>query len=74
MSHRMLYKHPGPLDLHGGKFDALVVPDAEVDAALEAGWFKTTDEAKAATEAAKQADADDLVGLPKEAPKVKGKK
>lgn len=42
----MLYKHPGPHEIHGDKFDYIVVDEAAVDAALKDGWSKTTDEAK----------------------------
>jgi hypothetical protein len=53
MSHTMLYRCPGPHAIHGGLYDYEVVPDAEIDAALAHGWFRTTPEAKAAHEAAK---------------------
>lgn len=55
MSHTMLYKAPGPHEIHGGKFDYTIVADEEVDATVAAGWFKSTDEAKAAADAAKAA-------------------
>jgi hypothetical protein len=53
MSHTMLYRCPGPHAIHGGLYDYEVVPDAEIDAALAHGWFRTTPEAKAAHEAIK---------------------
>jgi hypothetical protein len=56
MSTTMLYKCPGPHDLHGGKYDYTIVPDEQIDAALADGWFLTTPEAKAAHEKA-QAEA-----------------
>lgn len=42
----MLYKHPGPHDIHGDKFDYIVVDEADVDAKVKEGWAKSTDEAK----------------------------
>lgn len=41
----MLYKHPGKHELHGDKFDYIVVDELEVDKALNDGWYKTTPEA-----------------------------
>ena len=52
----MLYKAPGPHDIHGGHFDYTIVDadgEGAIDAAKEAGWFETTDEAKAAYDATK---------------------
>lgn len=52
----MLYKAPGPHEIHGGHFDYTVV-DADEEGAIEAaktdGWFETTTEAKEAADAAK---------------------
>jgi len=52
----MLYKAPGPHEIHGGHFDYTIV-DANEEGAIEAakadGWFETTDEAKAAADEAK---------------------
>jgi hypothetical protein len=52
----MLYKSPGPHEIHGGHFDYTIV-DADEEGAVEAakanGWFETTDEAKAAADEAK---------------------
>lgn len=42
----MLYKHPGPHDIHGDKFDYIIVDEADVDAKVKEGWAKSTDEAK----------------------------
>jgi hypothetical protein len=47
MSTTALYKFPGSLDIHGGKFDFLAVPDEEVEARLAEGWSLTTPDAKA---------------------------
>lgn len=49
----MLYKYPGAHEIHGGKFDYLVVDhedgdDEPITAALADGWTLTTPEAKAA--------------------------
>lgn len=56
---RMLYKHGGPEEIHGGRFHTRIVQDQdEQDAALADGWYKTTpdakDAAKVSSEAAKQ--------------------
>lgn len=52
----MLYKAPGPHEIHGSHFDYTIV-DADEEGAIEAakaeGWFETTDEAKAAGDEAK---------------------
>lgn len=50
MSHRMLYKCPGPHAIHEGHFDYVVVPNADVEAAIKDGWFLTSTEAKVAHE------------------------
>lgn len=47
----MLYKAPGPHEIHGGRFDYLIVEDDKVEDALADGWHLTTPEAKAAHEA-----------------------
>lgn len=52
----MLYKCPGPHEIHGGHFDYTIVDADEegaIDAAKADGWFETTDEAKAAADEAK---------------------
>jgi hypothetical protein len=54
----MLYKAPGPHQIHGGHFDHIVVDDDQIEATLAAGWHLTTTEAKAAHEAALQDAAD----------------
>lgn len=46
----MLYKHPGPHDIHGDKFDYMVCHQNEMDKYLADGWYLTTTEAKAAFE------------------------
>ena len=43
----MLYKWPGPHEIHGDRFDYVIVPDAEIEAKLAEGWHLTTDAAKA---------------------------
>jgi hypothetical protein len=47
----MLYKHPGSHEIHGGKFDYLIVDSdsGELSDALDSGWFLTTTEAKDAS-------------------------
>lgn len=48
---KMLYRTPGPHDIHGGKFDYRIVKDEkERDEALRDGWYLTTDSAKSAKE------------------------
>lgn len=42
----MLYKRPGPHEIHEDMFDYIIVEDDAVEAALKDGWCKTTDEAK----------------------------
>ena len=52
----MLYKAPGPHEIHGGHFDYTIVDADEEGAIVQAqadGWFLTTDEAKAAADSAK---------------------
>lgn len=45
---QMVYKAGGPHEIHGGKFDYLIVQDSdELVAALGGGWALTTDEARA---------------------------
>lgn len=58
---QMLYKSPGPHEIHGGHFDYLIVADKEAaDAALANGWYETTGEAKAAASGDKRStDHDD---------------
>lgn len=44
---KMLYKAPGPHEIHGGKFDYKIVNDeAEHEQALADGWSETTGDAK----------------------------
>lgn len=44
---RMLYKHPGTEEIHGGRFDTLIVNDeGEHEAAAQDGWEDTTTNAK----------------------------
>jgi hypothetical protein len=45
----MLYKHPGPHEIHGDKFDYTIVDEADVDSAVKDGWALTTDAAKNGT-------------------------
>jgi hypothetical protein len=54
----MLYKAPGPHEIHGGRFDYTIVVDDQIEATLAAGWYLTTTEAKAAHQAALQDAAD----------------
>lgn len=46
----MLYKHPGPHDIHGDKFDYMICHQNEMDKYLADGWYLTTGEAKAVSE------------------------
>ena len=52
----MLYKAPGPHEIHGGHFNYTIVDADEggaIDAAKSDGWFLTTPEAAEAYEATK---------------------
>lgn len=63
---RMLYKHPGPHQIHGNVFDYVIVDedDAEVfSEALADGWQLTTDDALAAA----KGEAPKPVAKPKKA-------
>ena len=42
----MLYKSPGPHEIHGGKFDYTIFDEDEVEQAIADGWSLTTTEAK----------------------------
>ena len=69
----MLYKCPGPHDIHGGHFDYTIVDADEegaIDTALASGWYLTTPEAKAARDAdliaaaaAREAEAERLAKI-----------
>lgn len=48
MTTTMLYKSPGPHEIHGGKFDYTIVEDDQIEAAKADGWHLTTPEAKQA--------------------------
>ena len=49
---KMLYKHGGKHEIHGGKFDISTAANADEETALvESGWFLTTPEAAKAFEA-----------------------
>lgn len=56
MNHTMLYKFPGSQEIHGGHFDYIIVEEDEIEAKQAEGWSLTTTEAKAAHEAAVQAE------------------
>lgn len=50
---KMLYKHGGEHEIHGGKFDICTVENEDDEnEALENGWFLTTPEASEAFNAA----------------------
>lgn len=59
MSQTMLYQFPGPHEIHGARFDYIIVDDDQIEATLAAGWYLTTPEAKAAHQAAQQVAVDD---------------
>ena len=42
----MLYSHPGQHEMHGDKFDYIIVDEKQVKEAIQKGWCKTTPEAK----------------------------
>ena len=41
----MLYKHPGKHEIHGDKFDYIIVDSSDVEKNLKDGWHKTTTDA-----------------------------
>lgn len=45
MTQTMLYKYPGPHDIHGSKFDYVIVNDEDIDAHIGQGWSLTTAQA-----------------------------
>lgn len=45
MSTIMLYRHPGKYELHGDKFDYIIVDSEKTDEYLSKGWYLTTVEA-----------------------------
>lgn len=50
----MVYKYPGPHEMHGGNFDYKIVDagvEGELKKAQEEGWSLTTPDAKAKAEA-----------------------
>lgn len=54
----MLYKAPGPHEIHGGHFDTLIVDadeEGQLEAAMADGWHLTTPAALEAKEAAAKA-------------------
>lgn len=54
----MLYKAPGPHEIHGGHFDTLIVDadeEGQLEAAMDDGWYLTTPAALAAKETADKA-------------------
>lgn len=53
----MLYRAPGPHEIHGGRFDYCVVLDQDIEAKLGEGWFLTTPEAMADLHARQTANA-----------------
>ena len=57
MSTTMLYKYPGPHEIHGGLYDYTIVEDEQIEAAQADGWKLTTAEAKKAHEDLLEAQA-----------------
>lgn len=52
LNETMLYKCPGPHEIHGGHFDYVIVPEVDIEEAQAQGWHLTTEKARAAHEAA----------------------
>lgn len=52
LNETMLYKCPGPHEIHGGHFDWVIVPEVDIEEAKAQGWHLTTTEARAAMEQA----------------------
>jgi hypothetical protein len=46
----MLYKHPGPYEIHGDHFDYIIVDDSDIDSAIADGWALKTTEALSTVE------------------------
>ena len=46
----MLYKFPGAHEMHGAKFDYIIVDEQDIDQAKKDGWHLTTTGAKEAAE------------------------
>jgi len=44
----MLYKCPGPHEIHGGQYDYTIVEDDQIEASLAQGWCLSTPDAKQA--------------------------
>jgi hypothetical protein len=57
----MLYRHPGPHEIHCDKFDYVIVPGDQVEKTIAAGWYRTTGEAKVASQKAADKPAERLV-------------
>ncbi len=52
LNETMLYKFPGPHEIHGAHFDYVIVPEADIEEAKAQGWHLTTGEAREAHDAA----------------------
>lgn len=63
----MLYKCPGPHDIHGGQYDYTIVEDDQIEAKLAEGWKLTTPEAKQANQDLLDAQAAERERLAEEA-------
>lgn len=59
MNPTMLYKFPGPHEIHGSNFDHTIVDEEDIENAMADGWHLTTTAAKAAHDAAKDAAKED---------------
>ena len=58
----MLYAHPGEHEMHGDKFDYIIVDEKEVKACLKKGWSMSTTEALEKAKAAAEKPGSSLTG------------
>lgn len=57
----MLYKHPGKHDMHGNKFDYVIVDDDQIDETIADGWHLTTTDALGGVKVEQDALTGDII-------------
>ena len=57
----MLYKHPGIHEIHGNKFNYIVVDDDQIEDTIEDGWHLTTTDALGKEAAEDEALTSDII-------------
>lgn len=50
LNSQMLYRYPGPHNIHNDMYDYIIVHKDDVEKTIKNGWYKSTTEAKAAAE------------------------